>query len=141
MKYGVGPKKLLETNLICVVRDPRIYENSTFPAYASEKNKKITPCFCCHFLNLMPQNISRISTQITHQIFSDEILAHVFEHIPPIGLLSLNPKAKQIELQRLSDHLNRPASHTSEQEQLRSEQLRQSERSQLVTHVQRWVIW
>jgi hypothetical protein len=89
----------------------------------------------------MPQNISRIYTQITHQIFSDEILAHVFEHIPPIGLLSLNPKAKQIELQRLSDHLNRPASHTSEQEQLRSEQLRQSERSQLVTHVQRWVIW
>jgi hypothetical protein len=40
-----GSKKLLETNLICVVRRvlPRIYENSIFPAYVPEKNKIITP--------------------------------------------------------------------------------------------------
>jgi hypothetical protein len=38
-------KKILKTNLICVVRGgyPRIYENSIFPAYVPEKNKIITP--------------------------------------------------------------------------------------------------
>jgi hypothetical protein len=42
---GVVQKKLLKTSLICVVRgdDPRIYENSIFPAYVPEKNKIITP--------------------------------------------------------------------------------------------------
>ena len=36
-------KKLLKTNFVCVVSDPRIYENSIFPAYFPEKNKIITP--------------------------------------------------------------------------------------------------
>jgi hypothetical protein len=41
-----GQKKLLKTNLICVVvgGDPMINENSIFPSYVPEKNKIITPC-------------------------------------------------------------------------------------------------
>ena len=27
-----------------IINDPRIYENSIFPAYVPEKNKIITPC-------------------------------------------------------------------------------------------------
>jgi len=33
-----------EFNLCCKGGDPRIYENSIFPAYVPEKNKIITPC-------------------------------------------------------------------------------------------------
>ncbi len=38
-------KKLLKTNLICVVRgnDPRIYENSIFPVYVPEKKLNNNP--------------------------------------------------------------------------------------------------
>jgi len=41
---GGGQKKLLKTNLICVVRRV-IYENSIFPEYVPEKNKIITLWF------------------------------------------------------------------------------------------------
>jgi hypothetical protein len=40
---GGGVQKIVENefNLSCKGADPRIYENSIFPAYVPEKNKKI----------------------------------------------------------------------------------------------------
>ena len=43
---GGGVENKLKTNfdLCCKGDDSRIYEDSIFPAYVSEKNKIITPC-------------------------------------------------------------------------------------------------
>jgi hypothetical protein len=40
-----------EFNLCCKEGDPRIYENSIFPAYVPEKNKITTPWFNCLFFS------------------------------------------------------------------------------------------
>ena len=47
-----GVKKIVksEFNLCCKGVDPRIYENSIFPACVPEKNKIITPWFSAVFI-------------------------------------------------------------------------------------------
>jgi hypothetical protein len=44
MEGGGGAQKIVRTkfNLCCKGGDPKIYENSIFPAYVPEKNKIIT---------------------------------------------------------------------------------------------------
>jgi len=51
-------KKIVRTkfNLCCKGGDPKIYKNSIFPAYVTEKNKIITPWLNIIFILLNVQN-------------------------------------------------------------------------------------
>ena len=70
-----GQNKLLKTILIRVQgKDPRIFENSIFPAYVPEKNKIITPWISFILLRLgcliknRPNNVLRQLKQIKNSV-------------------------------------------------------------------------